>query len=57
MTEIIKGNKDYIVRFDSMLNKTEDFIYYSTSGLKFESLDPDFQQIMKEEFLSEKKEH
>ena len=56
MTEIIKGNKDYIVRFNSVLNVTEDFIYCSTKGLKFDNLHREFQRIMKEEFLTKNKE-
>ena len=56
MTEIVKGNKNYVVRFDYVINATENFIYYSTRGLRFENLHPEFQRIMKEEFLSKKKE-
>jgi len=56
MTEIIKGNKDYVVKFDYVVNMMESFVYYSTRGLNFENLHPEFQRIMKEEFISKKKE-
>ncbi len=56
MTEIIKENKDYIVRFNYVVNATENFIYSTTKGLRFDNLHPEFQRIMKEEFLSKNKE-